>query len=322
MVKNGPKISVVLPTYQRAAQLQPTLETLVRQTAEDYEVIVADDGSEDGTWKVLGGFRNRIRCIRSEHIGLPGIINRALIEARGEYVMLCNDHDFYAPETLEALASGLDDCPSASLAVSDVVLVDPGGIHELAIFAFPYQGPVAGVRFMEEQLLPGLGAVAPHNMWRADRLRGEYLDEAYGVASDAELWLRLATRGDVVHVPKRLVRARERDITSSLYLNNHAVISGTLRAKRAYLHYIHDSSVRAEIEKDWRTLVDRSCVVAMWRLLENQRREGVPAVSALGRQEGSRLGRTLVPALAGMPPSLTLALLSFIRIVTRLRRGQ
>jgi hypothetical protein len=125
--------------------------------------------------------------------------------------MLANDHDLYVPETLALLAGALDAYPGAVLAVSDVVLVTPDASREVATYSLPYGGLVEGRRFLVEQLLPGIGSIAPHNLFRREALMGEPLDETYGPSCDVELWLRLASRGDVVHVPQTLVRVRDRD---------------------------------------------------------------------------------------------------------------
>jgi glycosyltransferase involved in cell wall biosynthesis len=84
---------------------------------------VVDDGSTDKTCEAVAPYVGcSVRYERIEHAGLPAPINRGLELARGEYVMLANDHDLYAFETLAALSEALEAHPSAALAVSDVVL--------------------------------------------------------------------------------------------------------------------------------------------------------------------------------------------------------
>ena len=335
---NTPKVSVIVPTYNRAAYLPATLDTLTSQAficglkpaargsteptlvhgassplagkGFGFEIIVVDDGSTDATCDAVTPYLGcDVSYERMEHTGLPAPINRGLELACGEYAMLANDHDLYAPETLASLIEALDAHPSAVLTVSDVVLVTPDASREVATYSFPYRGLVDGRQFLVEQLLPGIGSIAPHNMFRRDALMGEVLDATYGPSCDVELWLRLASRGDVVHVPQTLVRVRDRDEGSAHFQANHRLVEQALRAKRAYMPADMDHVSRRAIEAGWRRRVDRSAAVSLWRALEAGRVEEKGAVRELARREGTRAGGLAVDALTRLPGPLSLALL-------------
>jgi hypothetical protein len=305
------KVSVIVPTYTRAAYLPATLDTLTNQTpCASYEIIVVDDGSTDATYEAVAPYLGCIvRYERIEHAGLPAPINRGLQLARGEYVMLANDHDLYAPDTLASLAEALDAHPSAVLAISDVVLVTPDASREVATYSFPYSGLVEGHRFLVEQLLPDIGSIAPHNMFRRDALMGEMLDATYGASCDVELWQRLASRGDVVHVPQTLVRVRDRDEGSAHFQANHRLVEQALRAKRAYMPDDLGPAQRKAIEAGWRRRVDKSAAVSLWRALELGQPEEKGAIRDLARREGTRAGGLAVDALTRLPHPIALALL-------------
>jgi GalNAc5-diNAcBac-PP-undecaprenol beta-1,3-glucosyltransferase len=308
-----------LPTYQRAALLRVTLETLVSQAyCEPYEVIVLDDGSTDATAEVVGSFPRCIRYVPLAHQGLAAMMNEGIRLARGEYVMLTNDHDLYAPETLSQLASALDAHPAAVLAVPDVLLVTPNGNAAVAPFSFPYAGAVDGLRFMEEQLLPTLGSIAPHNMWRAEAW---FCGEEDGcVTNDLDIWLRLSARGAVVHVPRTLVRVRDRDPESQYFYRNHCLVAADLRSKRRYLGHVADPRRRAALERSWRPKVDRSAAYSLLRCLEGGHREEAPAIADLVRGEGTRLGATVVGVLCRLPVPVALVALRALRVASRMRR--
>jgi glycosyltransferase involved in cell wall biosynthesis len=100
------RISVVIPTRNRRELLERCLASLERQTLEaaDYEIIVVDDGSTDGTAEMLRtrSSSDRVRSVRMEHGGLSAARNRGNREARGE-IVLCLDDDMLAdPQLLEA----------------------------------------------------------------------------------------------------------------------------------------------------------------------------------------------------------------------------
>ncbi|WP_426733191.1 glycosyltransferase family 2 protein [Myxococcus faecalis] len=95
-----PFFSVVIPTYNRAALLERTLASVFAQEETDYEVLVVDDGSTDGTLELLAGQGERVRVLRQHNAG-PGVARNAGIrEAKGEYVAFLDSDDVWFPWTL------------------------------------------------------------------------------------------------------------------------------------------------------------------------------------------------------------------------------
>jgi hypothetical protein len=254
-----------------------------------------------------------VRYERIEHAGLPAPINRGLELAAGEYVMLCNDHDLYAPELLQELSHALDDYPSASMAVSDVLLLTADGSKEIEAFRLPYQGLVEGRRFIEQQLLPGLGSIASCVMFRRDALACAGLDSSYGGSADVELWLRLAGRGDVVYVSQPLSRVRDRDESGAFFYTNHRLVVQAMRAKRRHVPMDLEPEVRRAIETGWRRSVDRSAALSLLRCLEGGRDEELLSIRQLAEREGTKAGAMAIRALSLMPRSMALHLLHGLR---------
>jgi glycosyltransferase involved in cell wall biosynthesis len=95
-----PKFSVVIPVYNRASLIGQTLESVFSQTYTDYEVIVVDDGSTDGTWHALQGYGDRIRAIRQTNAGPGAARNLGIAQAQGEYVAFLDSDDLWYPHTL------------------------------------------------------------------------------------------------------------------------------------------------------------------------------------------------------------------------------
>src|SRR6185312_17059667 len=91
-----PLVSVVLPTFGRLHYLRPTVDCIRRQSFEDWELLVADDGSDAETREYLRALatESRVRVIWLAHTGVPAIVrNTALHEARGEYVAFLDSDD-------------------------------------------------------------------------------------------------------------------------------------------------------------------------------------------------------------------------------------
>src|SRR4051812_23148512 len=79
-------VTVVVPTYNGAAYIEETLESLRQQTTDDFEVVVVDDGSEDGTQARVAAHRVGARLIQQPHLGVAVACNRGLAEARGTWI--------------------------------------------------------------------------------------------------------------------------------------------------------------------------------------------------------------------------------------------
>lgn len=110
-----PRTSVIIPTYNRAADLVRCLRSLSRQTDADFEVLVCDDGSTDDTARVVAGFEAAlpVRYLRQDNFGGPARPrNNGLRHACGEYVAFLDSDDWWHPEKLERsvarLAAGAD----------------------------------------------------------------------------------------------------------------------------------------------------------------------------------------------------------------------
>lgn len=96
--------SVVIPTYQRQEQLKMTLDSVLRQTFTDYEIIVVDDGSTDGTWDFLTSLGPRVKTLRQENAGAGAARNLGAKHATGEYLAFLDSDDLWFPWTLETYA--------------------------------------------------------------------------------------------------------------------------------------------------------------------------------------------------------------------------
>ncbi len=94
-------ISVIIPTYNRAFIVGKSIDSVLQQTYNDYEIIVVDDGSTDNTHDSLKPYFNKIHYEYKENGGIASARNRGLEIAQGEYIALLDSDDFWKPEKLE-----------------------------------------------------------------------------------------------------------------------------------------------------------------------------------------------------------------------------
>jgi glycosyltransferase involved in cell wall biosynthesis len=98
----SPKVSIIIPTYNRVAQVGNAIESALAQTFSDLEVIVVDDGSTDGTAQMLREvYGDRIRYVAQTNQGVSGAWNRGIAEARGEWIAFLASDDLWEKEKLE-----------------------------------------------------------------------------------------------------------------------------------------------------------------------------------------------------------------------------
>lgn len=108
-----PRVTVVTPTYQAGRWVRQCIESVLSQTFADWELIVVDDGSTDGTPDLVESYRDpRVRCVRLPHRGLRGLAatyNAALRLGRGDLVAVLEGDDFWPADKLAVQVRGFDD---------------------------------------------------------------------------------------------------------------------------------------------------------------------------------------------------------------------
>lgn len=105
------KVSVYVPTHNRLELLKRAIDSVRAQTHQDWELIVVDDASTDGTWAYLQSLADkRIKVLRNEHAaGACASRNRAIAAAKGEFVTGLDDDDEFTPNRLQRLLEVYDD---------------------------------------------------------------------------------------------------------------------------------------------------------------------------------------------------------------------
>lgn len=117
-------ISIIIPVYNGADKIIKTLESVEKQTYRDFEVIIVNDGSEDGVdnicaryFKELNSVNNYL-FINQENRGAPAARNKGFQEARGQYLFFCDADAVLHPQALEIMMATLESHPEASYAYS------------------------------------------------------------------------------------------------------------------------------------------------------------------------------------------------------------
>ena len=121
------RVSIILPTFNRAHLIAETLDSLLSQTRPADEILLVDDGSSDATPDVIAPYRDRLTYIRKENGGKASALNLAMEQARGDYIWINDDDDLIERDACERLAGALDADPGLGFAAGrhEDFIIDP-----------------------------------------------------------------------------------------------------------------------------------------------------------------------------------------------------
>ncbi|MBI4402274.1 MAG: glycosyltransferase family 2 protein, partial [Nitrospirae bacterium] len=121
------KVSVVIPLYNARDVIRHTIASVLAQTWKDYEIIVVDDGSTDGSGAVVRGIGDHIRYVRQENAGVARARNRGIAESTGAAIALLDHDDLWHPTKLEKQVQVLERQPEVGMVITDVAHIDREG---------------------------------------------------------------------------------------------------------------------------------------------------------------------------------------------------
>ena len=122
------KFSVVIPLYNKESYIKRSLESVLNQTYEDFEVIIVDDGSIDSGAKIVSEFNDvRIRLIHQENSGVSVARNRGVKEARAEYIAFLDADDEWEPDFLATISTLIKKYPNAALYATSYFIMGQKG---------------------------------------------------------------------------------------------------------------------------------------------------------------------------------------------------
>jgi len=195
-----PKVSVVIPTYNRAQFIVRALESVFAQTYKNYEIIVIDDGSTDDTPQVMKQFDGRLNYIRKENGGSASACNRGIAESKGEYIAFLDSDDYWTPEKLAEQVKVLDSQPKVGIVYSRMPIINEKGER---LGTKP--AGISGKNFKE--LLEVWGDLPTSTVMtrRACFDKAGFFDPALKTMQDIDMWLRIARFYDLYEIEGKVL---------------------------------------------------------------------------------------------------------------------
>jgi glycosyltransferase involved in cell wall biosynthesis len=211
----GPLVSVCIPLYNSELYIGQTIKSVLAQSLQDFELIIADDGSSDRSMDIVREFKDpRIRCFQgSTNLGMQGNWNRALREAQGKYIkVLCHD-DILHPECLEkqAAAFGHEESDTIVLVSSGRDIIDGCG-KRIITRRFPVKtGKIRGIDAIRACVHAGTNVIGEPTavMFKKDIVSAVGgFDSRNPYVIDLDFWSRLLLYGDLYFIGESLCSFR------------------------------------------------------------------------------------------------------------------
>lgn len=122
-----PTVSICIPTYNRKGYLKETLDSVFAQTYKDYEVVVVDDGSTDGTGEMIKSAGYDVRYYWHENQGEAAACNKLIKLAKGQYISFVHSDDLLFPDSIERMDNAIAAEPDEVVVYGNYVRIDEHG---------------------------------------------------------------------------------------------------------------------------------------------------------------------------------------------------
>lgn len=230
-----PLVSILLPVYNAEKYLRATIDSLLAQTFQVFEIVAVDDGSTDRSLEILRSYadvRLRIECNRA-NIGVVATLNRGIPLCRGRYIARMDADDLALPERLEMQVQHMEMHPECILLGTGRGAIDENGqplpSHE--------NRPVTGSALVHWKLLSGNIFIHPSVLMRREMVDATLYEERYRHAEDYAAWLKLSRCGEIDMLPERLVQVRFHSQSVSRQ-NNKAQLDAAMAALRDHIEAV------------------------------------------------------------------------------------
>ena len=202
----APSVSVVMSVYNDECYLRESVESILNQTFKDFEFIIVDDASSDGTADMLQGYAKRDKRIRlltnSRNLGLTASLNRGLKIAGGSYIARQDGDDISLPKRFESQVDFLDSHPEVGVVGTWITKINENGYETV-------WRPPASPGLVRWFLLFGPCLAHPSVMFRRSLAEnGSLYDSKIIYAQDYDLWVRLCSKTQIANLPKVLYLRR------------------------------------------------------------------------------------------------------------------
>jgi len=198
--KATPKVSIIIPTYNRCAWIKNAIDSVLQQTYQNFELLIIDDGSTDITKSVLTKYENSIKYFYQENKGPSSARNLGIRKAKGEFISFLDSDDRWLKRKLETQVKLAESDPNIKICYTDEIWIRNGirvnqkNIHK------KHSG------WIYQKCLP-LCIISPSSVLMHREVFEEVgtFDEEQTVCEDYDLWLRMSNVYPIRFINKPLI---------------------------------------------------------------------------------------------------------------------
>lgn len=271
----APAVSIVTAAYDAAATLGATIDSVLAQTDDDWELVIVDDGSTDGTLALAERFAStdtRIRVLTQANAGTAAARNAGVSASRAPWLVMLDADDLLSPDFLERMTAFRDEHPGFDIYSADGELLLPDGRRLPLVPGTPMPGRVRSVTVagqLWESLVPGTSVMHRDVFERCGGYRDVY-------SEDYDFWLRALILG-----------ARQLQNPEPLWLYRRQAGSKTsalVREAESILAILTDARSMPELTDEERVECDRAIAFAEARIKRRELEEAL----LCGKYSGAR----------------------------------
>lgn len=214
------KVSVIVPTYNRAHLLKKTIDSILNQTYKELELIVVNNCSIDDTEDVVKSFKDdRVHYFKNQNNGVIAVNrNFGIKKSSGEYIAFCDDDDVWLHNKLEKQVNYLRDHPEYQLVYSNAVIIDENGEQKgLLLIPESFKEGYIFDELLEDNFMPQSTILVRRTIFEAIGFFSE--DPHLKAAEDYQYWLKASIRYKVGSLNEPLVMYRIHPMAESRNVN-------------------------------------------------------------------------------------------------------
>ncbi len=198
-----PKVSICIPTYNRKDFLVKTLDSILEQTYKNYEIVIVDDGSTDGTADMIKKLNFPVTYHRQENRGDAAARNKLIELAKGKYVTFIDSDDLLLPDSVERMVRIAESAGQDFIVYGPYYRIDKNGRIYGKSKRKLYTGQVTKYLF-QTIFVHSCGSLFPRSILK-DSVA---FDTSLKVCSDYDFWLRLSIRHKFIALPEPVFKRR------------------------------------------------------------------------------------------------------------------
>ncbi len=195
-----PFFSVIIPSYNRKQQLSKAMDSVLNQSFSDYELIIVDDGSTDGTEDLFNSQNPRIKYIKTDNFGVSAARNKGIKESRGEHIAFLDSDDIWQKEKLQENYKFLKDNPHIKIHQTNDIWIRNNRRVNPAKKHIKESGDIFQ-RSLQLCLISPSAVVISRKLFEKYGL----FDEALPACEDYDLWIRITPFENIGLINKNLV---------------------------------------------------------------------------------------------------------------------